>query len=153
MRPLQVITAPARLALKPAKLALTPARLALRTLDDLHTLADSVRQGPQADRDSLMSRLKLLHTEVTELNRHAHTVTGQATDLIVMARSLDAVARQLHGEAEELSENMEPVIESLDRIDDVTESVETLVDSVEPFQGAAARVGRIADRFSRRGGD
>ena len=82
--------------------------------------------------------------------------TAQVLDASIDAVEEAVAALQAQGIATiavELSENMEPVIESLDRIDDVTESVESLVDSVEPFQGAAARVGRIADRFSRRGDD
>ncbi len=137
--------------MNPISVALAPARLALRALDDVHTLASSVRQGPE-ERESLVYRLDRLHEEMLRLNRLAESFNRQATDLIEMAGSLDAVGRKLHEEAEEISENMDPVLESLDRIDDMSESMDTLADSVEPLQGAAERVGRIADRFSPRRG-
>jgi hypothetical protein len=126
---------------------LDPARLLLRLLDDLHAIAEAARCLTASERPA----------DRPELER----LTGDLRALADTARSLPRVEKVLTARIEELDARLAGVLdvaerieESLPSIDRVLASIEALGDAagtlalaVGPLQGAAERLGRVADRL------
>ena len=105
-----------------------------------------------------------------ELTAVARALHATAREIVLGGEELTATARVLDGDTRELidggarltgvSEDMEThlrifraalprLLEGLDTVEELEEAVETVADTVEPLQGAAERVGRVTQRFSR----
>ncbi len=105
--------------------------------------------------------------ELTGETRRVHAVAREIAlggeDLTATGRVLDRDTRELIDGGERLTavtELMEShmrtfraalprLLEGLDTVEELEEAVETVADTVEPLQGAAERVGRVTQRFSR----
>lgn len=105
-----------------------------------------------------------------ELTAEARRLNATAREIVLGGEDLTATARILHVDTRELidggarltdvAEDMERhlrtfraalprVLEGLDTVEELEQAVETVADTVEPLQGAAERVGRVTQRFSR----
>ena len=111
---------------------LLPPRLVLRALDDLHVLAGAAASLPAVEQ-RLTERIDALEDTVADAIERAAEIN--ATAGIVSERLAD-VARAL------------PELErALGTIEGINISATTLAQTVEPLQGAAERLGALADRL------
>jgi hypothetical protein len=97
------------------------------------------------------------------LDTTGRTIHEGGRDLLAAVERMDADTRELHAGGERLTavtEQLEAhlrvfrgamprVLDGLDTVDQLEEAVETVAETVEPLQGAAERVGRVTQRFSR----
>ena len=126
---------------------LGPARLLLRALDDLHAIALAARVLAERDPRDGDPDLRGLAADLTAI---AET-----------ARSLPRVERALTARIEELDARLAGVLEVAERIEGGLPSIDRVLASIEalggaagtlamavgPLQGAAERLGRVADRL------
>ncbi len=104
-----------------------------------------------------------LTMETKRVNANAREIVLGGEELTATGRVLDSDTRELiEGGARltEVSELLEAhmrtfraalprLLEGLDTVEQLEDAVETVADTVEPLQGAAERVGRMTNRFSR----
>ncbi len=104
-----------------------------------------------------------LTTEAKLLNLVSREIVLGGEDLTAVARILDADTRELIDGGEDLTEvsklleshlrtfraALPRMLEGLDTVEELEAAVETVAETVEPLQGAAERVGRVTQRFSR----
>ena len=105
-----------------------------------------------------------------ELTEEARRVTTVAREIVLGGEDLTRNARILHVDTRELieggerltasTEQMEAhmrvfraalprLLDGIETVEELEDAVETVADTVEPLQGAAERVGRVTQRFSR----
>jgi hypothetical protein len=105
-----------------------------------------------------------------ELTEETRRVRATAREIVLGGEELTATGRVLDADTRELidggarltevSELLEShmrtfrgalprLLEGLDTVEELEEAVEVVADTVEPLQGAAERVGRVTQRFSR----
>lgn len=104
-----------------------------------------------------------LTVETRRVNATAREIVLGGEELTATGRVLDRDTRELIDGGERLTEVSElleahmrtfraalpRLLEGLDTVEQLEEAVETVADTVEPLQGAAERVGRVTNRFSR----
>ena len=104
-----------------------------------------------------------LTAEARGLRGVAAEIRDGGTELTWEARGLRGVAAEIRDGGERLTEVSEALeqhlrvfhaalprlLEGLDTVEELEEAVETVAHTVEPLQGAAERVGRVTQRFSR----
>ena len=105
--------------------------------------------------------------ELTEVARQLREVARDIRDggreLTLEARGLRGVSREIADGGERLTEvsgalevhlrtfhaALPRLLQGLDTVEELEDAVETVAATVEPLQGAAERVGRVTQRFSR----
>ena len=104
-----------------------------------------------------------LTAEARALRQVAREIRDGGTELTHEARALRGVSIEIRDGGERLTEVSQALelhlrtfhaalprlLQGLDTVEELEEAVETVADTVEPLQGAAARVGRVTQRFSR----
>jgi methyl-accepting chemotaxis protein len=150
-----------------------PVRIPLRVVQGIEELTAELRQV-RAVAERIDATLPTVLQAITLLTRTADSVdvTGQqivvgGADLTEATRSQERLTRELIDGGEELTETAKVLhLDTRELIDggeeltataktlhvdtrELEEAVGTVADTVEPLQGAAERVGRVTQRFSR----
>lgn len=149
-------------------------RLVVRALDDLHEIAVATRSLPALE-ERLGDRLEAADRRLGEVVAAADDLDGRATEVLAAVGSLDGRATEVLlavrglletaqridsvedqvGElvrlAEELKTSLPVIDEVLETIRELSRAATTLAQGAEPLQGAAVRLGAIADRLPRAG--
>jgi hypothetical protein len=84
--------------------------------------------------------------ELTAVARRLHVDTRE---LIDGGSRLTAVSEELEDDLSVFRGAMPRLMKGLDTVEELEDAVETVADTVQPLQGAAERVGRVTQRFSR----
>lgn len=92
-----------------------------------------------------------IHDGGEDLTVVAQALEVDSRELIDGGTRLTAVSEQLEADLRVFRAALPRLLEGLDTVDELEEAVETVADTVEPLQGAAERVGRVTQRFSRSG--
>jgi methyl-accepting chemotaxis protein len=121
-----------------------PVRIA-QALDDLATLAERARRDPDPV-EEVRGRLDVLLAELQNLNLTARDIVDGGEELTEVARELRDTAREIVLGGQELTATARVLDAHTTELED---SVDTVADTVAPLQGAAERVGRVTQRFSR----
>lgn len=104
-----------------------------------------------------------LTEEARRLNVVGREIRDGGEDLTLEARGVRGVSREIRDGGERLTEVSQALelhlrtfhaalprlLDGLDTVEELEDAVETVADTVEPLQGAAERVGRVTQRFSR----
>ena len=85
-----------------------------------------------------------------DLTAVATQLDGDTRELIDGGRDLTSVSKDLERHARVFRAALPRLLEGLDTVEELETAVETVADTVEPLQGAAERVGRVTERFSRK---
>lgn len=93
-----------------------------------------------------------LHSGGEDLTVVAQALEVDTRELIDGGARLTGVSEQLETDLRVFRAALPRLLESLDTVEELEEAVETVADTIEPLQGAAERVGRVTQRFSRSGG-
>lgn len=83
-----------------------------------------------------------LRLETRGVNQTGRDIVDGGERLTEVSEALELHLRTFHAALPRL-------LEGLDTVEELEEAVETVADAVEPLQGAAERVGRVTQRFSR----
>ena len=134
---------------------------AVRVLPRLSEQLDRIAEGTDALPEMRTAILRLaedasvlpdVHREIgamtratTAMERHTSSISETVPALVTLEESLPGLVPVL-GDLTALIERLQGSLGQLER------KVHTLADVAEPLQGAAERVGRIADRLPRRRG-
>ena len=84
-----------------------------------------------------------------ELTAVARVLDGDTRELIDGGARLTAVSDELESHMRTFRAALPRLLDGLDTVEELEAAVETVADTVEPLQGAAERVGRVTQRFSR----
>jgi methyl-accepting chemotaxis protein len=84
-----------------------------------------------------------------ELTAEARALRGVSREIVDGGQELTAVGEALEVHLRTFRAALPRLLEGLDTVEELEEAVETVADTVEPLQGAAERVGRVTQRFSR----
>ena len=135
-------------------------------IDALNVVAREIRDGGRELTEVARAVLVMgtaLHETSMALNVTGREIvvggqdlTAVSTQLEVDTRELISGGRDLTSVSEDLERHMRVfraalprLLQGLDTVEELESAVETVAETVEPLQGAAERVGRVTNRFSR----
>ena len=90
-----------------------------------------------------------IHQGGKDLTVVAQALEVDTRELIDGGSRLTAVSEQLEADMTVFRAALPRLLEGLDTVEELEDAVETVADTMEPLQGAAERVGRVTQRFSR----
>jgi hypothetical protein len=138
----------------------------LLQLDALNVVAREIRDGGRELTETAKAVTVVgsaLHDTAIALDTTGRTIVSGGQDLVAVASLLHVDTRELIDGGEDLtavSDKLEThmrifraalprLLKGLDTVEELETAVETVAETVEPLQGAAERVGRVTDRFTR----
>ena len=138
----------------------------LLEIDALNAVAREIRDGGRELTEVAKGVLVMgtaLHETAMALDTTGRTIVVGGQDLVAVAATLDGDTRELIDGGKDLTEvskdleqharifraALPRLLKGLDTVEELETAVETVAETVEPLQGAAERVGRVTDRFSR----
>lgn len=144
----------ARLDPDPVEQARERVDLALAEIQALRAVARELHVGcgelTAAARQLTAAAVTLTRT-ADGLDRTGSALTGEAHELVTGGRELTETAKSLDTSMLAFRAALPRLLEGLDTVEELEGVVETVAETVEPLAGAAAGVGRVTSKLSRRG--
>jgi chromosome segregation ATPase len=100
---------------------------------------------------ALEGRIASLEAEAVRLRAVGQQIHDGGEDFRRDMNAFHTTAARLERTAAALNADLRQLRRELPDFDELEDRIETVADTMEPLQGAAERVGRISDRFSRSG--